>query len=348
MSIAKSFNYKIWILIGIITALIVFGVDYYNQSRPVPNFSRFNPPVKEPEGNALYVTITIEVDGKGTTTPPPGEYEVPRFDSDDEATLQNWLSEMYTREKKFGEPVKNRIAIQAIPDYDWFFERWYAYAGALSEGDKTNENQVTINDSNFVRAVFVERVGLTELDLMADLGTFMTTIGQIEEPADVYNLDIDYGDWYPSNGEHIFIGNDMPDAAEFALLEAVLKDVHIGFEFNNGIWHESTWNSFEKNRTQARLDLPNESSAIHNAVAGYFTLHHHDYERYMQQVLQEYFGVTIDIEDYYTTVSGRLEPQKSAKNGIVSNLEIYNAAPGTGKEKLSIFTQNALEPRKKN
>lgn len=295
-----------------------------------------------PKDTIRYITVTIQTSGNGTTIPAPGTYRIPFYASEDIAVIQAWKNGDTTT---YGPPVKSTFPIEAIADPDWIFKKWFSTN--LGGEFTTNKNHLVAGSNPSGTAYFVERVGLLELDLLSDLGDFLVEIGENTVQSDVYNLDTDWGDSYPDNGSQVFTGNGMPDAAEFALLEAVLKDVNLSMTDRAGIGHYFAWISFEANRAQAQIDLANESEAIQNAVAGYMTLGGYEYELKIKELIQTQYGVSIDTLNYRTQVSDDLAPKKDADNDGVSNLEEYGAVLATGRKKLSIFTANALDWKKK-
>lgn len=163
------------------------------------------------------------------------------------------------------------LHVQALPTEYSYFYQWDS-AGLVEPLEAESGEIPMIGASTNVIATFLDRPGLKSLDLLADLGEFLVEVGVYASAEEVLNLDVDYGGVSVSDGVVYYDENNVPDAAEFTLLEAAIKDTRLNLTRTGGLGSEHVWKSFHRNQAQVLADIPLVSDAAANALAAYITL----------------------------------------------------------------------------
>jgi len=299
-----------------------------------------------PEGTIEFVTVQLETFGNGATIPAPGEYRIPRY-AGTELDCVEACQDAEPLPQGCGDCEPAQFRVTAVPAQDWFFWDWKALS--LVEPVRSAQAEIAVEFDSSVLASFVERPGLAELDLLADLAAFLVATNQIAAPADLYDLDVDWGDfWVETDRSLQYIGNGMPDAAEFALLEAILKDPHLDFSPRGGVAHIAVWNYYTRNLEQAQLELPAAGGAVTRAVAAYMTLGSYGHQRRAAAFVDQYFSVTLDLNAYTQNAMKHLGPDRDPDRDRLSNLEewenAYASMGGDPHAALATFAAAALDP----
>jgi len=226
----------------------------------------------------------------------------------------------------------NQITLVAEADTNWAFRRWWD-----GDGDPASSpSEAVCHDRRGITAEFVYRPGLSDLDLVGDLGEFLVTIGVYTTAAEVYELDFDRGDFeIDGNGNRTYTGNGIPAAAEFGLLEAVLKDATLDLTAVGGVSHMTTWEDFTVNLDQAAADVPAASGAVIHAIAAYMTLGTYAHRKMAEAVVEAEYSVDLDTSVYANVSSRYYSPAGDADNDGETNAAEWadrDAQGGTGAE----------------
>jgi hypothetical protein len=287
-------------------------------------------------------TVRIDVTGQGWVYPGVGDHQFATY------AQTCALSCPVTTPP---ECEYNTVTLLAEPAAGWAFRRWW---GVDEDVAREPALAVTCDAPQFISAEFVARPGLDTLDLVADLGAFLVAIEVNEDVEDVYNLDYDRGDFeFDEYGARIFTGNGIPDAAEFALLDAVIHSVTLDLSARGGIASDFTWADYAANAAQAAADLPEQDAAVQRAVAAYMTLGDYGYRVMVRNVVRAHFTanglpVEIDASDYKNITARYFAPEKDADNDGAMNLTEWSNTlanvSGTGEEQVRAFAQSALDP----
>jgi hypothetical protein len=218
------------------------------------------------------------------------------------------------------------VEFTATPAANWLFDRW---SGDLPGGvDRYIEATSTqIERAMNVYAHFIERPGLSDLDMVGDLNYFLLAVGESATAATFDRNGIDYD----SSLNRIYVGNGILDAAELYLLETVLKTYRLSLTSRSGICHDVVWEAWRANLAQAEIDLNGFDSRFIRVVAGYMTLADYDTVESVLDLVEPVFpGVTIDPADYNLWAQCYFHFKEDADNDGFINLVEWQLASPTG------------------
>lgn len=238
-------------------------------------------------------TLMVVVIGEGTVTPSGGT---------------------------FGEGTLVSLSAAAAPD--WIFWRWL---GPVAD-ENAAETTVELADDSVVTAEFVYRPGIDTLDFAGAFAEFLVAIGY-NETLVPYDLNVDTGDTDPDSGA--LTGNGIPDVAELALLEQVLRTPAAEFGYEGGISHALLWDGYEHNRVQAQTDLAGQPDCVVTTAAAYMTLGTSEHQQAMVHWLENDLGLaagTVDPANYVNEEQSLLWPDGDADADGTSNLSEWNEA----------------------
>ena len=262
-------------------------------------------------GPPAQVELVVEVKGGGSVTPGSGLYD-----------------------------TGSEVTLTAVADTDWAFDEWWGdlpgridrYAESIS---------FTIEDPMVVRVDFIERPGLSGLDMVGDLAYFLRFIGSNTAVNTFDRNGVDYD----SEMNHIYVGNGMPDVAELYLLETVLRTRHLSLTHRSGVSHEVVWDAWRKNLAQAETDLPGQDARVIRVVAAYMTVGDFDTVESTRDLVQSAIrGVAIDPHNYDLFPQRYLYWRRDADNDGVPNLAEWKlASPDGSLENLEAFGRAATD-----
>ncbi|MCX5770915.1 MAG: hypothetical protein NTZ09_11675 [Candidatus Hydrogenedentes bacterium] len=224
-----------------------------------------NLPAATPECYASLetVAVTVEVQGQGSvylgdgyaTAGNPKTWDFARY-SDSCPTLCDIPEECSL----------GNLPLAATPDTGWLFKKW---SGDIFEEYDNPTETATISDKQ-ITAEFVYRPEVAGLDLLAALSALFVELGL---STNAY-LSIDHNGITSINGTHYFLGNGIPDAAEFLLLQTFLTQPNTDFGGASGLIADLLYNAWVQNLTQILVDMPNlqQYPLIQQACAAYMTL----------------------------------------------------------------------------
>jgi hypothetical protein len=232
------------------------------------------------------------------------------------------------------------VEFTATPAANWAFDRW---SGDLPGGvNRYIEATATqIERAMNVYAHFIERPGLSDLDMVGDLNYFLQAVGESATAATFDRNGIDYD----SSLNRIYVGNGILDAAELYLLETVLKTRNLDLTYKSAVAHNPVWAAWQTNLAQAQSDLSGYDARIARVVAGYMTIGDFDtVESIRSLVEQALTSVTIDPADYDLWPQRYLYFKRDADNdGFTNLLEWQIASPTASLDNLEAFSAAALD-----
>ena len=296
----------------------------------------FDPPLHPPPDFSCIpkVHVTVEIVGHqngqvvpgvgGTLYPGAGTHEFAKFavGCPDPCSVTAPSSEC---------PI-NVIIFVPTPAEGWFFKSW--------SGDCYDRSGATlpvkmVKDKRIV-AEFIYAPTLAHLDLVNDLDAFLTALGM---QADAY-LTFDKNNIAFVEDEQQFIGNGIPDAAEFRLLEKSLQSPRLDLAVTPGVNYTTLAAAWAQNLNQAGQDLQNLDVAVQRAVAAYMTLGDFKTVEMVKDLIETekqahpsgpFAGVTIDADAYDRSSQSFLYSDADADSDGFSNLrewqEAVQAAP---------------------
>jgi hypothetical protein len=217
------------------------------------------------------------------------------------------------------------VRLTPTPGPDTFFDYW---EGNIEPGGDPHVSRMrlTMTDDLTCAAHFLERPGLSQIDMIQDMEDFLVLIG---ESADCATWDIN-DITYDEDVERVYSGNGMPDAVELYLIERILKARWRGLTVNGGISHDATWDAWIANLTQVQADLPKFPETVHRIVAGYMTNGTFESTAAIQYIIEDAWGVTLDYFAYERNRSEHLGGDKDADRDGVSNISEWQMASPTG------------------
>gem|GEM_PF-1952189 len=313
--------------------------------------------------------VTVQIDGQGSV----GGFDFAYGSHHPAADAQKlWVRDFATYAQSCTDACAtnptcdyNEITLTATPAEDWVFDYWWAditpdagdvespgFDAERAEMLHRNYNRsitIPMDDAKRVVAKFVHRPGLADMDLVNDLGEFLVVMGVNANASDAMNLQYDRGDFeVGADGETVFTGNGIPDAAEFALLETILKDIHLE-PANGGAYHQTAWEDWERNLARAESDLPQMDAAVQRAVAAYMTLGSYGHRANVAEMANAYTQTaSVRPADYANMAFPELQPGGDADNDGSTNLAEWNAAANdpnnaTSAAKIGAFAANAVD-----
>lgn len=149
---------------------------------------------------------------------------------------------------------------------------------------------------------------------------------------------------YDAEGIPFFTGNGIPDAAEFHLLEHVMRNAGIDLSARSGVTSGRTFEAWQTNLARARLDLgTGVHSSMPRVVAACMTLGGHDT---VQSLLDLLAGAGVqalpDPADYDRSRQRFFGGKKDADNDGVTNADQWEHVDGLAwNDRLAAFAMNA-------
>jgi hypothetical protein len=233
----------------------------------------------------------------------------------------------------------SEIELIATPDPNWAFDYW---VGSLPGGIdwQLESAALTVSEAMDIYARFIERPGLTDLDMVGDLDYFLQAVGESETAATFDRNEVEFD----SEGR-VYVGNGILDAAELYLLETVLKTRHLDWTVRSAIAHEPVWAAWRTNLARAGADLSGYDPRIIRVVAGYMTLGDFDTVESVRDLVNGALtGVTIDRNDYDRSSQIYFLWKRDADNDGVSNIEEWQAASPSGSlQDIEAYAEAALD-----
>ncbi len=255
-----------------------------------------------------HVTVTISQEGQGAVHP-AGSYSLPKY------SLDEWPIDSTQTECPNCNPAT--LAISAVNSAtDWKFHSWQ---GMFTDDRKNASLNVVLDHDYTLSAQFVERPGVDALDLRGDLEYLTSELGILPYGG---VLDMN-GIAFDENGDELRAGNGIPDADEFVLLEAALKDATLDQPNPGGVINTFLWQAWTKNLAQVALDLDGEDQHIQRAIAAYMTLGDYPTVQMVQHLFDNYFQESLLSDDTYydRTQQEFLAPTGDGNADGISNLD---------------------------
>lgn len=236
----------------------------------------------------------------------------------------------------------NSITLTATPAEGWVFDYWEGNLGA-NAGRWENPLHLELGGDRTVQARFLYRPTIATLDLVSDLAYFLVFIG---ETATVETFDRNEVEYDPDNGmSRLYVGNGMPDAAEFYLLQAILKERGLDLSARGGVVNDAVWAAWSANVTRAQTDLPGQDARIIRTVAAYMTLGDFGSAATIEDMVESHIsGASVDPANYDNSQRSFLAAGEDADNDGATNLQEWQAAsPGGGLANLAAFASAATD-----
>ena len=227
------------------------------------------------------------------------------------------------------------VHLTATPGSDWSFDRWWGDNGIAYPDLDNPVTELTMTQDRHFSAGFIERPGLSDLYMTADLAYLLADIGEQETIESFDRNEITYN----TDVVRVYAGNGIPDAAELYALEHVLRNRNLSLARYGGIAHDFVWDAWRTNIAQAEVDLPDVAPEIQRVVAGYMTLGDYKSEGFIDTLVSTHYnteGLTIAAYDrsqqryfYYqadTDVDGASnleEWQYASPDGSLDNLDLF-------------------------
>jgi prepilin-type processing-associated H-X9-DG protein len=131
---------------------------------------------------------------------------------------------------------------------------------------------------------------------------------------------------YIKGGREIFVGNGLPDAAEFYLLQRVLAQPDLSFARHSGVTHEGVQKVWEENLERAKTDLAGLEDYQIRVFAAYFTVGDFDSAEWAVELLRQTDpAITIDARSYNNSRGRYLSIDNDADNDAFSNFDEWEA-----------------------
>ncbi|MBW7864389.1 MAG: hypothetical protein H3C30_08245 [Candidatus Hydrogenedentes bacterium] len=290
------------------------------------------------------VTVTIAREGDGGVVyPSPGIHTLPMY------RLTDWwvrdaAGNYVPRADACAACAFAELVVDAKPQGDYVLAKWRG-VGIIS-GDATerevapgvprNPVHLSLEWPHNISAVFKARPGVGDLDLLADVAAFYlaTNVCTVEQ---FYGNVVDFGGTgdteYPTGlGEAFddyllamgigrrFTGNGIPDAAEIALLQAVLDNPAQRTTVRGEASFSMTWDEFSDNLAQARTDFPFLSHDAQRGVAVFTCLGNYGHAALIAALAQGLYSFNVVPSDYATTCREHFAPGGDADGDGVTNL----------------------------
>jgi len=180
----------------------------------------------------------------------------------------------------------------------------------------------------YLDILFVERPGILELDLHADVVNFLVVTGAASKE-DYYSLALDTGEFDIANfGGKVVVGNGIPDYLEVGLLERVLKDVDAEFlndRLTDGAGHDLIWETFMHNLEKVRTFLPDESPSVQRGVTALMCLSVYGHSIFVNQALKRALDKEVPTQELENLGVRFFEPDEDCDADGKSNLKEYQA-----------------------
>lgn len=264
-------------------------------------------PKTDPKSVASIPTqsISIDIDGNGSIYPGPGERTFATYIIHDDLTWDF-----------------NQLTFTAKPAPGWALQVDKIMAQIGKSVDENGQMTVSLKDHvGFVHARFVQVGDVVALDLVGDLESFLKATGLSNDVCafDRNKMEI-------SSAADFFVPNGIPDAAEFKVLETVLKSPKAGSSRNGGIYHEYAVKAWRENLALAKRDLGEHGDvpgAI-NTLTAYSTLGNYESMEFIKQTLNRLYHLKIDMGKYNNDLMEELDPDHSAANTAITNKEHWD------------------------
>ncbi|MGI6458999.1 MAG: InlB B-repeat-containing protein [Candidatus Hydrogenedentales bacterium] len=255
-----------------------------------------------PAGTRFVIPVSTGVFGEGSINIGEGLFMFPMYNVPDDR--QSGLRAVHL----FAEPAPG-----------WVFKTWHNVPDVLPSTHVT----LSLDGSHDVIAEFVSRPGMDALDFVADLSAFLVDINFNDAPADVQNLDFDTGEVkFNVGGVRVtLLPNDIPDAAELALLQGILQDTKFERSHAGGASHTFLWNCYQNNLIQAAERLPTMQPHIHRLTAAYMTIGTSGHRETIPFYLDQVFGVTLKPGHFESVGERFFRPRGDVDNDGKWNVE---------------------------
>lgn len=191
-----------------------------------------------------------------------------------------------------------------------------------------------------VKVIFIPQIE-PGIDLLADFRNLLELFKRADE---VYTFDQNGDPPLGAVEEEHFVGNHIPDAAEFVLFQTMLTEPGRLDMLHGGASPDSTrvfktWlhNKDAAKRTLQRTDA---SEAVHRALATYMAVSSPGGRAFAANTLERVYGVYIDPRQFMSLPKGAMLPGSDFDGDRANNLEEWRAMaqPVDSLEKLKDFS----------
>jgi len=233
------------------------------------------------------------------------------------------------------------MTVTAVPTGDGAFGSWRGgptvVSGSLPEtvqtqmladgaGESGAHKTLLLGADYAVTAVFNHRPGMETMDLAGDVAALLDAAGETTQ-SNFFNLSYDSGELtFDDDGAWLYTANGIPDAAEMAFLQAILKDAGYEQAAKGGVSHEYVWRAYAGNLELARTQLPTQGESAQRAVAALLTMGDLGHAFHARKLVQTAFGVELNLDDQYTDAGRWLGAKNDANADGVSNKDAWTAA----------------------
>ncbi len=200
-------------------------------------------------------------------------------------------------------------------------------------------------------ALFNYNPDAAQVDLVADYRAFLKELQLAATPEEADTFDRGGMEYLQDNTTKC-VGNGVPDIAEFALLNAILKSGWIDFSHTEGVVDSVVWKQYRKDLEIAAKTLPMAPPAVQRAVVAYEMSGNFNTRVWLTQAIKKQYGIVIwDVPfdrhaDKWLVMDDHADADQDGRRNIEEwHAAVEKAGPGAPLDKvLSLFVDLALDP----
>jgi len=293
--------------------------------------------------NLETVEVTVEVSGEGSVYLGDGYATEGNPKTWEFAKWEEGCPTLCSGGGTWPECSFNQITLVAEAAEGAVFENW--------QGDVSRSiSSVTIKTVTNARtlALFHHIDQVAAMDLIGDFEEFLLEM----EQGSVATYDANEID-YAFGGERVFVGNGIPDAAEFYMIEEVLEDPELRLRSSTGITYGALYDAWTANVAQAESDLElteGQDGWIVHTVAAYMTLGDYGSRERIQSLVDDYYSEEGMLDDaaYDTWPARYLSADEDADWDSYSNRSewedvIAGSGPGDIRVDAAVYAAAGLD-----
>ncbi|NLV45637.1 MAG: hypothetical protein GXY07_14210 [Candidatus Hydrogenedentes bacterium] len=328
------------------SALDIYSL-YMNNSAMVPVFD----PEATDRRTPTCVRVTLNREGEGVLLPFEGSCYLSKYNLLD---WYAWIADE-NNDPEHDNPGAAcgaaQLYVEARPGQNWILDYWELRDGSLGEimeaSDITPDRlwrlmkpvlTVPLTGDTELTGLFDSRVEMADLDLISHLGNFLVYIGALENAGDVLECNWDLGGFTEEDG------NNLPDTAEFYLLQHILESAGLDLTVNHGVHSGMVYSAWAHNMSEVRSDLPQQPLEVQRTVAAYMTL---GYSGAILPIIEDKYGVILEEQGYDMEATWWLAANGDANFDGIENRQAWIAVVnngGTGMTAIQAFAQQVLDP----
>ena len=166
----------------------------------------------------------------------------------------------------------------------------------------------------------------TEVCLVFEVADLLALAGAATR-ADFLNLAYDKGDiQFGGDRAESYVGNGIPDAAEVALLEMLLKAAAVAVRSRGAEAYSLTVEAFQENTALVREKLPEHRPGVHRALAALLTMGGWEQEQHAEWLAGRISGRKTSFSDSDNSVHRIYGAEDDLDNDGENNLEEWERA----------------------